>query len=500
MTAKQVGFAVVLALSLSIAGCDENPGIVALQRAGVRISNLRDKSVVETGFMVGTSLGATSVEVSLDGGAYAAATGTTTWSFKLPTGGATWKQGSAHTIAVRAKDSAGYASTATTLSVRKGNNKDVNGDGYPDVVVGAYNASSGAGKAFVFHSGGSAGIASANDTGAAATLAGTAVSGQFGYAVALGDVNGDGYADVVVGAQNHTSSIGKVFVFHSAGSTGVASANDTAAATTLSGTLGVGQFGSSLAVGDVNGDGYADVAVGAYNASLAVGFAYAFHSAGGTGVASADDTAAATTLWGTAVNGFFGYSLAMGDVNGDGFADIVVGAPNVSSSLGKAYVFHSTGSTGVSSANDTGATATLTGTATAGQFGTSVALGDVNGDGLADIVVGAANVSTGLGKAYVFHSAGGSGVSSANDTGATTTLTGTATGGNLGYSVALGDANGDGYADVLVGAWGVSTGIGKAYVFHSAGGTGVASANDTGATSTLSGTASVGLFGGSLAQ
>ena len=96
------------------------------------IDNLHDNGIVHSGFVVGSAAAATkvTVEVALDGGAFAAAKGSKHWNFKLPTGLATWKDNSAHTIAVRATDTAGNTTTAT-VNVRKGNNQDVNGDGFP---------------------------------------------------------------------------------------------------------------------------------------------------------------------------------------------------------------------------------------------------------------------------------------------------------------------------------------------------------------------------------
>ena len=100
-------------------------------------TNLINKSIVETGFILGTAAsGIASVEISIDSGSYTSATGTTNWTFKLPTGSATWKEGSLHTIAARAVDASGNKSSITSISVRKGKNKDINGDGYADLAMG----------------------------------------------------------------------------------------------------------------------------------------------------------------------------------------------------------------------------------------------------------------------------------------------------------------------------------------------------------------------------
>jgi len=146
---------------------------------------------------------------------------------------------------------------------------DVNGDGYADVIVGAVNYDNGQtdeGAAFVFL-GSASGIASGNPATAAAVLESNQSQAGLGISVAgAGDVNGDGYADVVVGAlpyDNGQTQEGAAFLFLGSGS-GIASGNPATAAAQLLSNQRAAWFGASVgAAGDVNGDGYADVIVGA---------------------------------------------------------------------------------------------------------------------------------------------------------------------------------------------------------------------------------------------
>ena len=339
---------------------------------------------------------------------------------------------------------AGSADGGASSSTSWGTTFDVNGDGYADVVIGADNTpqGGGVGNAYVYL-GSSLGTANAPKT----TVTGP--GGQTDYAGTLasaGDVNGDGYPDLVVGEA--TGNNAYVYL-------GGASGLSTTPATTLTGPAGSLYFGASVAsAGDVNGDGYADVVVGDFGATSYEGIAYVY-----LGSASGLSTAPATTIPRPGASGHFGASVASaGDVNGDGYADVLVGA---SGDPGNAYVYFGS-MTGLDTTifailpNPAGSSATGT------EFGASVATaGDVNGDGYADFVVGAWS-GTGLAYLYV-----GSGSTAGISTSPLVTLTGPdGPGVFFGGSVAsAGDMNGDGYADIVVGATGVSSNTGRAYVY-----------------------------------
>jgi hypothetical protein len=153
---------------------------------------------------------------------------------------------------------------------------DVNGDGYADVIVGAFHYDSGQtneGAAFIFL-GSATGVADGNPATAHAELEsnqadeGLFVEGGMGSSVAsAGDVNGDGYADVIVGAEYYEvgpTTTGAAFVFLGSAS-GVADGNPSSAHAQLVGAQDFDHLGHRVAsAGDVNGDGYADVIVGAY--------------------------------------------------------------------------------------------------------------------------------------------------------------------------------------------------------------------------------------------
>jgi hypothetical protein len=349
---------------------------------------------------------------------------------------------------------------------------DVNGDGYSDVIVGArwYDGDVvDEGRVFVYY--GSAAGLSRNASWQAES---NQKESSFGYSVrTAGDVNGDGYADVIVGAYNYDKvhqNGGAVFVYCGS-ATGLSQDPNWMAESDQDNA----SFGFSVGTaGDVNGDGYADVIVGAerYNASEGAAFVY-FGSASGL-----REDARWMALGGQA-EAKFGTSVGTaGDVNGDGYADVIIGAEGYDhgqTTEGTARVYYGA-PTGLGSTPGWSAE----GDKDYAYFGASVAAaGDVNGDGYADVIVGANKYGKDQvqeGAAFVFHGAPNGPSLTPN-----WTAEGNQAGAQFGYSVGTaGDVNGDGYADVIIGAPYYDNGLtneGQAFVYHgSAAGLGITAA------------------------
>lgn len=399
---------------------------------------------------------------------------------------------------------------------------DLNNDGLADLVIGAPfsggpdGGRTNGGAVFILFSRANQQLSGMRDLASAkpdVIIYGANAGDLFGFSLAVGNINGDAYPDLIIGApqadgpDNSRPNVGEVYVFFGGPSLAGTSVRDLRSSTAdvtifgwggLPSALSPDQAGSAVAAGDVNGDGLADVVVGAPGVSGPdgkrdqAGAVYVFFGAPGLLSGTVKDVGSSPEsgpqgvdilVYGQALTISFpglptirlgealGTTVAVGDINGDRIGDIVMGAPQLSTTSetlkGQVYVvFGKTNPDKVRdtrSANRVGPQPDLIiqGKTAGSLLGNPLTVGDVNGDRFDDIIIGSTIGSGptqnrfGAGEVYIIF--GSDKLRGTRDLGKKgqeqdITIFGADAGDNLGFRVAAGDFTGDGIADILVSA------------------------------------------------
>ena len=324
---------------------------------------------------------------------------------------------------------------------------DLNADGYDDLVIGA----PAPGRLFIAY-GDDGGTGTLTEVPKTPTV--SADANRFGRALAVADFDGNGADDIAVGAD------GVVWVYHN-GAAGIDA--DPLRIRRIEGVSS--SFGARLASGDLDGDGLPDLAVGEpdYGDSFAAGRGAVFFYLSSDGRTLTEQSGFSFWLGGSEGEDRLGNSLAIADLTGDGRVDLALGAPGNS----RAYLWRGanrTWASGLPSSEPFDARLDRPG----GRFGAAMASGDIDGDGVADLVIGdpdgrnAADSPNGFAEVYLSRS--GYAASSAPTT--TVRVFGELDVSRTGASLAVVPVDGDAYADLVVGAPDFAALQGSALVFR----------------------------------
>jgi len=318
---------------------------------------------------------------------------------------------------------------------------DVDGDGYDDVLVAAGLYDNRRGRVYLFYGGPDM------DTTADLIFEGENEGDEFGLFARCGDIDNDGCDDVVIGARSYSQRRGRTYLFWGSDRNSMDANPD---------KVFVGeqerdaQFGAGdFAVYDIDNDGYDDIILGAYQSGHRTGRAYLYYG----NTKELMDASHDLIFNGEKPGDEFGPIIRCGDVDNDGYGDIVIGA---ASTQNRAHLYYG----GSKSSMDAKADAVFE-TSEGPYLGQGIVCVDQNRDGYDDVVIGAPGCNDRQGRAYLFH--GNSRRSLATDP--DMILDGELEWSSYGERAVCGDIDGDHVNDLIIGARGFRGRTGRAYLY-----------------------------------
>lgn len=347
---------------------------------------------------------------------------------------------------------------------------DINGDGYEDVLIGAPKTSSSSTSlpAVYLSYGRSDRLLGGSLSFSRITkFEGEFVDDSTGAQMATGDINGDGFDDILIASRNHDAegtARGLVSLVYGRRRPLESVSLSDSSVVEFTGEADYYRLGDSIATGDVNGDGYDDIFIGSQRSDEDGSCCYS--GAGYLIYGQADALSSIDMLdprvvriAGDANYDYGGFAVAVGNIDGDGYEDLLFSAPyhRVSSGTeGIVYLIRGNSTQLNSMSVNDADVISFSGESSGDLAGYSLGIGDVNADGFDDILIGAIGNDeggTGAGAVYLVYGQSSLTSRSLSDS-SIVQFTGKAAGDQTGrYTISLGDINGDAFDDVVLSGW-----------------------------------------------
>jgi len=324
---------------------------------------------------------------------------------------------------------------------------DVDGDGYDDILIvegSGHNHGKDPSRVYLFYGGPDM------DTTADLIFEGQNEAGDwFGSGIRCGDIDHDGYEDIVIAAGCYSEKRGRAYLYWGSDRNSMDANPD---------KIFVGEqekgseFGSGYpAVYDIDNDGYDDIILGAVRSGDNTGRAYLYYG----NTKELMDASHDLIFTGEEPGNYFGYTISCGDVDDDGYGDIVIGGYDRHD---RAYLYYGGGKSDMDAKADVIFEVKSEG---ANAFGQGIVCIDQNRDGYDDVVIGARGYNNKQGRAYLFHGNSKRSLDANPDI----ILDGEVEHSNYGARMICGDIDGDRVNDLVIGANGSGQRIGRVYVY-----------------------------------
>jgi len=326
---------------------------------------------------------------------------------------------------------------------------DIDNDGHEDILVGAGHYNNQQGRAYLYWG---------SDRKSMDTHPDKIFTGEVGVRSEFGlgwptvyDIDNDGYDDILLGALQAGNSKGRAYLYYG----NKKDLMDTSPDLIFTGENTGDELGLIVSCGDVDNDGHGDIVIGCH---YRTGLTYLYYGDSKLNMNGKADVIFKEEPKAKASSGLYG--IAFIDQNRDGYDDVVLGFPGYNDKQGRVYLFYGNSKRSL----DVDPDMVFGGEDERSDYGRQIVCGDLDGDNVDDLVIGANDYRQRTGRVYVYWGNELSGQD--HDPKPGRIFTGENPYDNYSWGMACGDVNNDGFDDLVIGAYGYKAGKGRAYLYY----------------------------------